>query len=103
MTDVNDRATPEAKLPKGMIQLLPRDGAEPEAAEVSGRAAFPDMYDHSLLAGVPALVAWLPRSRFAIATRRLTVIPPASAQVRHAGSRLVARVSLVGLRAVRPR
>lgn len=102
MTDVNDRATPEAKLPKGMIQLLPRGGAEPEAAVVSGRAAFPDMY-HSLLAGVPALVAWLLRSRFAIATRRLTVIPPASAQVRHAGSRLVARVSLADLRAVRPR
>ncbi len=55
MTDVNDRATPEAKLPKGMIQLLPRGGAEPAAAVVSGRAAFPDMYDHSLLAGVPAL------------------------------------------------
>ena len=54
MTDVNDRATPEAKLPKGMIQLLPRGGAEPGAAVVSGRAAFPDMY-HSLLAGVPAL------------------------------------------------
>jgi hypothetical protein len=65
-------------------------------------AAALGMYGHSRLAGVPALTAPGCDYAWAIAPRRLTVIPLASTQASHADSQLIVRMSLAGLRAARP-
>ena len=104
MSAVNDRAVQEVEPPKDTVQpLLPRGGAGPGAAVAPGGAAALGMYDRSRLADVAALTApgcWDHAS--AIATRRFTVIPLASAQVSRADSRLIACMRLVRFRAARP-